>query len=85
MTSEFNRRFLRAARAMQNRQVADMRAFAVFWLGVITGELIFGGSRFALLFGLYWLVPYCTLMQVFFRIRGSIEYGNVPDPQNPYR
>ncbi len=34
---------------------------------------------------LYWLVPYCTLMQVFFRIRGAIEHGNVPDPDNAYQ
>lgn len=82
---EFNRRFLGAARAVQYQQVADMCAFAVFWLVMMTGGLIFGGSRFALLFGLYWLVPYCTLTQVFFRIRGAIEHGNVPDPQTPYR
>jgi fatty acid desaturase len=85
MTPEFNRRFLGDARAVQYQQGADMRAFAVFWLVVLTGGLVFGGSRLTLLFGLYWLVPYCTFTQVFFRIRGAIEHGNVPDPQNPYR
>jgi fatty acid desaturase len=85
VTPEFNRRFLGDSRAVQYQQIADMRAFAVFWLVVLTGGLIFGGSRFVFLFGLYWLVPYCTFTQVFFRIRGAIEHGNVPDPQNPYR
>jgi fatty acid desaturase len=85
VTPAFNRRFLGDARAMQYQQVADMRAFAVFWLVVLAGGFIFGGGRFVLFFGLYWLVPYCTFTQVFFRIRGAIEHGNVPDPQNPYR
>jgi fatty acid desaturase len=85
VTPEFNRRFFGDSRTVQYQQIADMRAFAVFWLVVLTGGLIFGGSRFVFLFGLYWLMPYCTLTQVFFRIRGAIEHGNVPDPRNPYR
>jgi fatty acid desaturase len=85
ITPGFNRRFLGDARAAQYRQVADMRAFTAFWLVLATGGLIFAGSHSALLFGLYWLVPYCTFTQVFFRIRGAIEHGNVPDPGNPYR
>jgi fatty acid desaturase len=85
VTPEFNRRFLGDSRAVQYQRIADMRAFAVFWLVVLTWGQIFGGSRFIFLFGLYWLVPHCTLTQVFFRIRGAIEHGNVPDPQNPYR
>ena len=85
VTPAFNRRFLGDARAVQYQQVADMRAFAMFWLMVLAGGLIFGGGHFVILLGLYWLVPYCTLTQIFFRIRGAIEHGNVPDPQNIYR
>ncbi len=85
VTPAFNRRFLGDARAERYQQIADMRAFAVFWLVVLAGGLILGGGHFVLLFGLYWLVPYCTVTQVFFRIRGAIEHGNVPDPRNPYR
>jgi fatty acid desaturase len=85
ITPEFNRRFLGDIRAAQYRQVADMRTFTAFWLVVVIGGLIFAGGQGALMFGLYWLVPYCTLTQVFFRIRGAIEHGNVPDPENPYQ
>lgn len=85
VTEAFNRRFLGEARATQYRQVADMRAFTVFWLVMLGGGLYAGGLRFALAFVLYWLVPYCTFTQVFFRIRGAIEHGSVPDPQNPYQ
>ncbi|MBI3304682.1 MAG: fatty acid desaturase, partial [Deltaproteobacteria bacterium] len=51
----------------------------------VLGVVVFGGSRAALLLALYWFVPYCTFTQVFFRIRGAIEHGNVPDPGNPYQ
>jgi fatty acid desaturase len=82
---DFNRRLLGAARAVQYRRLADMRAFALFWAMSAAGGLYWAGGKAALLFILYWLVPYCTCTQVFFRIRGAIEHGNVPDPNNPYR
>jgi fatty acid desaturase len=85
VTNEFNRRFLGEAREAQYRQIADMRAFAWFWFSVLTAGLLIGGLQFVILFVLYWLAPYCTLTQGFFRIRGAIEHGNVPDPQNLYR
>lgn len=85
MTTEFNRRFLGERRVVEYQRIADMRAFMVFWLVVLGSGVLLGGGQFVLLFGLYWLVPYCTLTQVFFRIRGAIEHGNVPDPKNPYR
>jgi fatty acid desaturase len=84
-TRDFNRRFLGEAHEAQYRQTADMRAFTLFWVVIVGSGLYFGGSRTALLLVLYWLVPYCTFTQVFFRIRGAIEHGNVPDPANPYR
>jgi len=85
VTSEFNRRFLGAGRAAQYRQVADMCAFFLFWAVTLGSGFYWGGRSAALLFVLYWLVPYCTVTQVFFRIRGAIEHGNVPDPGNPYQ
>jgi fatty acid desaturase len=85
VTSEFNRRFLGEAREKQYRQVADMHAFALFWGVIVAGGLYWGREQAILLFVLYWLVPYCTLTQVFFRIRGAIEHGNVPDPYNLYQ
>jgi fatty acid desaturase len=85
VTAAFNRRFLGEARAAQYAQLADSRAFAICWLVVLSGGLWAGGLRFVVLFVLYWLVPYCTFTQVFFRIRGAIEHGSVPDPQHPYR
>ena len=85
VTEAFNRRFLGEERIAQYRQVADMRAFAIFWLVMMVGGLYVGRLRFASAFALYWLVPYCTFTQVFFRIRGAIEHGSVPDLQNPYQ
>jgi fatty acid desaturase len=85
VTEAFNRRFLGEERVAQYRQVADMRAFTVFWLVVLVGGLYLGGLQFASAFVLYWLAPYCTFTQVFFRIRGAIEHGSVPDPGNPYQ
>ncbi|HEV8712984.1 MAG TPA: fatty acid desaturase family protein [Candidatus Binatia bacterium] len=85
VTPDFNRRFLGEARAAQYRQLADMRAFTLFWAVSLAGGWYVAGSKAALFFILYWLVPYCTWTQVFFRIRGAIEHGNVPDPSNPYR
>jgi fatty acid desaturase len=82
---DFNRRFLGEGREVQYRQIADMSQFAIFWSVVIVGGLWFWGGTFVIGFMLYWLVPYCTFTQVFFRIRGAIEHGNVPDPQNPYQ
>jgi fatty acid desaturase len=85
ITPDFNRRFLGEARAARYRQLADMRAFTLFWAVSLGGGLYLAGSKAAVLFLLYWLVPYCTCTQVFFRIRGAIEHGNVPDPNNPYQ
>ena len=85
VTAEFNRRFLGEAREQHYRQVSDMRAFGVFWSLVLIGGGYWGGTRFLVAFVLYWLLPYCTLTQIFFRIRGAIEHGNVPDPDNPYQ
>ncbi|MBI3246485.1 MAG: fatty acid desaturase family protein [Deltaproteobacteria bacterium] len=85
VTAEFNRRFLGQERARQYRQTVDMGAFALFWIVVLGGAVFFGGFTSVLLLVLYWIVPYCTLTQVFFRIRGAIEHGNVPDPANVYR
>ncbi|MBM4256970.1 MAG: hypothetical protein FJ147_13870 [Deltaproteobacteria bacterium] len=82
---DFNRRFLGEEREAQYRQVADMPSFAVFWSVVIASGLWLWGGTVALCFVLYWLVPYCTFTQVFFRIRGAIEHGNVPNPQSPYQ
>lgn len=85
VSASFNRRFLGESREAQYRQIADMRAFACFWAAVLGGGVLLGGSTAVLLFILYWLVPYCTLAQMFFRVRGAIEHGNVPDPANPYQ
>ena len=82
---DFNRRFLGEARAEQYRHIADMSVFALFWSVVLFGGLWFWGSKAFVWFALYWLVPYCTFTQVFFRIRGAIEHGNVPDSQDPYQ
>jgi len=82
---DFNRRFLGEVRERQYRQTADMVLFVIFWSVVVLGGLWFWGSTAAIGFVLYWLVPYCTFTQMFFRIRGAIEHGNVPDPQNPYQ
>jgi fatty acid desaturase len=82
---DFNRRFLGQIREAQYQQIVDMSQFATFWSVVIVGGLWFWGGTLALGFVLYWLVPYCTFTQVFFRIRGAIEHGNVPDPRNPYK
>ena len=85
LTADFNRRFLGEVREQQYGHVSDMKAFGVFWSLVLIGGGYVGGLPFFLAFLLYWLVPYCTLTQVFFRIRGAIEHGNVPDPDNPYQ
>lgn len=85
LTPAFNRRFLGETRAAQYQHGADMRAFTLFWGLLVTGAVCYGDSRVWLWFALYWLVPYCTVTQIFFRIRGAIEHGNVPEPQNPYR
>jgi fatty acid desaturase len=85
VTTDFNRRFLGETREGQYQQIADMRAFFSFWGVVLLVGLSWGGSKAVWLFVLYWLVPYCTCTQVFFRIRGAIEHGNVPDPRNPYQ
>jgi fatty acid desaturase len=82
---DFNRRFLGETRSEQYRHLADMSVFALFWSLVLFGGLWFWGSKAVVWFALYWLVPYCTFTQVFFRIRGAIEHGNVPDPQNLYQ
>jgi len=85
ITKDFNRRFLGEVREAQYCQMGDMRAFVLFWGGVLAGGLYWGGAKALLLLSLYWIVPYCTFTQVFFRIRGAIEHGNVPDPQSPYQ
>jgi len=85
VTADFNRRFLGEAREAQYREIADMRDFVFFWGAIFVSGLYYGGGKAVWLFVLYWLVPYCTCTQVFFRIRGAIEHGNVPDPHNPYR
>jgi len=81
----FNLRFVGKDRALQYQRVADIWAFWLFWLVVLTCGLYLGGAKFVGFFLLYWLLPYCTVTQIFFRVRGAIEHGNVPDPQNPYR
>ena len=85
VTADFNRRFLGQARERRYRQVSDMRAFWAFWGLVLIGGGSWGGTSWLLAFVLYWLIPYCSLTQIFFRVRGAIEHGNVPDPDNPYR
>lgn len=85
VTRRFNRRFLGEARAAEYARATDIRTFVAFWVIVLAVGLGWGGLAFAKLFVVYWLVPYCTLTQVFFRIRGAIEHGNVPDPDNPYQ
>ncbi len=82
---DFNRRFLGQEREQQYWRVTDMSAFAIFWSILFLGGVWMWGSSALLWFVFYWLVPYCTLTQVFFRLRGAIEHGNVPDPQNPYQ
>ena len=85
VTRTFNEKFLGEAGAERYRQTADMRLFMIFWGAVLISGFAFGGLAFGKLLVLYWLIPYCTLTQVFFRIRGAIEHGNVPDPENPYQ
>jgi len=82
---DFNGRFLGKVREEQYRHIADMSVFALFWSVALFGGLWLWGSKAVVWFALYWLVPYCTVTQVFFRIRGAIEHGNVPDPQSPYQ
>ena len=85
LTTDFNQRFLGEAREQHYSQISDMRAFGVLWGSVLISGGYFGGMPFLVAFVVYWLVPYCSLTQVFFRIRGAIEHGNVPDPDNPYQ
>lgn len=85
VTKQFNRRFLGEEGAARYAQATDMRRFTLFWAAVLAGGFGMAGRTFGVLLVLYWLVPYCTLMQVFFRIRGAIEHGNVPDPDNAYQ
>ena len=85
VSKSFNRNFLGEARVAQYQQVADMRMFIVFWVVTLSLGFVLGRWTFCKLFVLYWLIPYCTLTQVFFRIRGAIEHGNVPDPEDPYQ
>ena len=85
VTRGFNRKFLGEERAGRYRQIADMGLFSVFWAVVLSGGFVLWGWEFGRYLALYWLVPYCTVTQVFFRIRGAIEHGNVPDPENAYQ
>lgn len=85
VTGQFNRRFLGEEGAARYAQGTDMRRFTLFWAAVLAAGFGAAGWTFGVLFLLYWLVPYCTLMQVFFRIRGAIEHGHVPDPDNAYQ
>jgi fatty acid desaturase len=85
VTEDFNKRFLGEDRDVQYQQLADIRQFLLFWLIILSGGVLIGGTTFVFLFVCYWLAPYCTFTQVFFRIRGAIEHGNVPDPSNAYR
>jgi fatty acid desaturase len=82
--ADFNRRFLGQEREQQYQQVSDMSAFLIFWSVLLVGPVWMWGSSAIVWFVFYWLVPYCTFTQVFFRLRGAIEHGNVPDPQNLY-
>ncbi|MGE0821034.1 MAG: fatty acid desaturase family protein [Candidatus Binatia bacterium] len=81
----FNRRFLGKERESQYQRTADMRAFALFWITVVGIGVAVGGTRSVGLFVCYWLVPYCTITQILFRIRGAIEHGSVPNPGDSYR
>lgn len=85
VTRDFNRRFLGEERNHQYQQVVDIPILALFWLILLCGGVYFWGGRAVMLFFLYWVIPYCTFMQVFFRIRGAIEHGNVPNSQHPYQ
>ena len=85
VTRDFNRKFLGEERAGRYRQIADMGLFSIFWAGVLGAGFVLWGWEFGKYLALYWLVPYCTVTQVFFRIRGAIEHGNVPDPENAYQ
>ncbi len=85
VTRAFNRKFLGEERAGRYRQIADMGLFSIFWAAVLSAGFVLWGWEFGKYLVLYWLVPYCTVTQVFFRIRGAIEHGNVPDPENAYQ
>ena len=85
VTRDFNRKFLGEERAGRYRQIADMGRFSIFWAAVLSAGFVVWGWAFGQYLVLYWLVPYCTVTQVFFRIRGAIEHGNVPDPENAYQ
>ena len=85
VTRGFNRKFLGEERAGRYRQIADMGRFTIFWAVVFSAGFVAWGWEFGTCLVLYWLVPYCTVTQVFFRIRGAIEHGNVPDPENAYQ
>ena len=85
VTRDFNRKFLGEERAGRYRQIADMDRFTIFWAVVLSAGFVVWGWAFGQYLVLYWLVPYCTVTQVFFRIRGAIEHGNVPDPENAYQ
>ena len=82
---DFNARFLGAERAARYEESTDMNQFVWFWVVLLGLGIITGGVYFVEVIILYWLVPYCTFTQLFFRIRGAIEHGNVPEVNNPYR
>src|SRR5690606_32200433 len=69
ISASFNRRFLGETREAQYRQITDMRVFALFWAATLVGGISLGCSTAVLLSLLCWLVPYCTLTQVLFRVR----------------
>ena len=85
VSRDFNRKFLGEERVDRYRQIADMGRFSIFWAVVFSAGFVAWGWEFGTCLVLYWLVPYCTVTQVFFRIRGAIEHGNVPDPENAYQ
>lgn len=82
---DFNVRFLGAERAARYEESSDMNQFVLFWIVLLGLGITTGGLSFVEVTILYWLVPYCTFTQLFFRIRGAIEHGNVPEVNNPYR
>jgi fatty acid desaturase len=72
--------FLRVKERVQLEYKSDKAAFYLFHAAVIATALFC--EKFGI-YVLFWIVPYCTLLQVFLRIRAALEHGAVSSTENP--